>query len=202
MLQGCFEVIEQVFIKTDGSGSFNLIINMSKSKTKLNAVMKMKTVNGHKVPDKAEINRSATEIREKVSRSAGISNVKTSLDFTNFIAGITCDFKKVDNLNTAIKNVSRDDKTAIANVYEHRGNIFSRMNKFGINEAYQKLSAADKEIFSTATYTGIFRFEKEVASASNKSAKVSGNKKAVMLKLNALDIISGKQSIENKITIK
>jgi hypothetical protein len=37
--------------------------------------------------------------------------------------------------------------------------------------------------------------------ASNKETKISPSKKALMLKLNALDIITEKRSIENKITL-
>jgi hypothetical protein len=192
LLQSCFEIIEQVFVRNDGSGNFNLVINMSKSKTKLNSVMKMKTVNGRKVPDKAEINKKAAEIESLTRKTPGVSNVKTSLDFTNFIAAISFDFSKVENVNAVVKNVSAEEKNPGATyIYGFKGNVFSRMNKFGIGEAYKKLSHADKEIFSTAIYTSIYRFENELASANNRSAKISPNKKAVMLKLNALDIISG-----------
>jgi uncharacterized protein YeeX (DUF496 family) len=63
------------------------------------------------------------------------------------------------------------------------------------------MSNADKEIFSGASYTGIFRFQNEVAASSNSESKVAANKKAVMLKQNVLDIITNKKSIENKITL-
>ena len=63
------------------------------------------------------------------------------------------------------------------------------------------MSNADKEVFATANYTAIYKFESTVASASNKDAAISPGKKAVMLKLNALDIIMNKKSIENKINL-
>ena len=63
------------------------------------------------------------------------------------------------------------------------------------------MSNADKEIFATANYTGIFKFESDVATTANIESKTSANKKAVMLKLNVLDIITNKKSIENKINL-
>jgi hypothetical protein len=40
-----------------------------------------------------------------------------------------------------------------------------------------------------------------VATASNKETKIASGKKAVMLKLNALDIITNKKTVENKINL-
>ncbi|MBL0359081.1 MAG: hypothetical protein IPP72_20440 [Chitinophagaceae bacterium] len=112
----------------------------------------------------------------------------------------------MNSLNNAVKNIGGKEKNkepGIEKSYEYNiaGNTFSRLNKFSLKDEYQKLSNADREIFATANYTGIFRFEKEVAAASNKESKVAGNKKAVMLTQNALDIITSKKSIENKITL-
>jgi hypothetical protein len=50
---------------------------MSKSKTRLNSIIKMKTINGHDVPSKEEIKSKTADIEKTISRTAGISNVKT-----------------------------------------------------------------------------------------------------------------------------
>jgi hypothetical protein len=205
LFQSCFEIIEQVFIKNDGSGNFQLVINLSKSKTRVNSIMKMKTVNGHDVPSKAEISEKVAAIEKTIAGTAGISNVKTNLDFTNYIATLTCDFSKVAQLNTVVKNINDKEKgkQKIEKSFDLDAatNMFSRLNKFQFREDYNKMSNADKEIFSGANYTAIYKFEKPVAQVSNKDANVSPSKKAVMLKLNVLDIITNKKSIENKITI-
>ena len=206
LFQSCFEIIEQVFIKNDGSGNFQLVLNMSKSKTKLNSIMKMKTVNGHEVPSKNEITQKVADAANSIKKTVGISNVKTKLDFDNYIFTLTCTFAKVGSLNAAVKNIGEKENPkskAIEKSYDYdaAGKIFSRLNKFSLKEEYQKMSNADREIFATANYTSIFRFDSEVTATSNKESKVAGSKKAVMLKLNALDIITNKKSIENKINL-
>jgi hypothetical protein len=206
MLQSCFEIIEQVFVKEDGSGTFQLVLNMSKSKTKINSIMKMKKVNGHDVPDKEEIAKKVNELEKTIRQTPGISNVKTSLDFDNYVATLSCSFNKVNSLNAAVKNIGNKEKTnnpALEKSYDYdaAGKHFSRLNKFSLKDEYYKMSNADREIFATANYTSIFRFANDVAATSNKESKVAGNKKAVMLKLNALDVITGKKSIENKINL-
>ena len=206
LLQSCFEIIEQVFIHKDGSGTFQLVINMSKSKTKLSSIMKMKTVNGHDVPTKEEVTKKITDIEKTVSKTVGISKVKTTIDFDNYIATLSCSFIKVNNLNTAVKNIgekenSKDKAIEKTFEYDEPNKVFSRLNKFLLKDGYQKMSNADREIFATANYTSIFRFDTEVAASSNKESKLSANKKAVLLKLNALDIMTNKKSIENKINL-
>ena len=203
-LSGCFEIVEQVFLKADGSGDFQLVLNLSKSKTRLNSIMKMKTVNGHDVPSKEEIKYRLSEIEKTVAKTPGISNVKTSVDFDNFITSISCHFKNVARLNDAVKNIYTKEnasKKAPEKVYEYSAGVFERLNRYSFKDDYRKLSNADKEIFATANYTSIFKFEQAVSAASNTETKIAPSKKAVMLKLNALDIIHEKRSIENKINL-
>ena len=207
LFQSCFEIIEQVTVKNDGSGNFQLVINMSKSKTKLNSIMKMKKVNGHDVPSTADITNKIAAIETAVKTTTGISNVKTSLDFDNYIASISCNFLKVNNLNMAVQAVSDKEnskKPIIDDMfkYDENNKVFSQLNKFILKDEYKKMSNADKEIFTTANYTAIFRFENEVLTSANKESKISANKKAVMTKLNVLDLITNKKSIENNINLK
>ena len=68
LFSGCFEIIEQVFLKNDGTGNFQLVLNMSKSKTRLNSISKMKTINGHDVPSKEEIKNKIAEIEKTVAK--------------------------------------------------------------------------------------------------------------------------------------
>lgn len=204
--QSCFEIVEQVFVKADGSGNFQLVLNLSKSKTRLNSIIKMKTINGHEVPSKEEIKRKITDIEKTVSKTAGLSQVKTSVDFDNYIAGISCNFTKVTQLNDAVKNIFLKENAkekAPEKIYEYNttAKVFERFNSFSFKDEYKKLSNADREIFATANYTAIFKFENSVAAAVNKETKIAPSKKAVMLKLNALDVIHEKRSIENKINL-
>jgi hypothetical protein len=74
---------------------------MSRSKTKINSIMKMKTVNGHDVPTKEDIQQKAAAVEKLIKKTNGISTVKTTIDFGNYIATITCNFANVASLNNA-----------------------------------------------------------------------------------------------------
>jgi hypothetical protein len=202
----CFEIVEQVFLKPDGSGNLQLVLNLSKSKTKINSFIKMKTVNGHAIPSQQEIKTKIADIEKTTAKTAGISNVKTSMDFDNYIVSITCNFAKISQLNNVVKNIVEKENNKskyIEKSYEYdvASNIFARLNKVSVKKDYNKMTNADKEVFATANYTAIYKFENTVGSVSNKDAKISPSKKAVMLQQNVLDIITEKKSIENKITL-
>jgi outer membrane receptor for ferrienterochelin and colicin len=182
------------------------VLNLSKSKTKLNSIISMKTINGHDVPSKAEVKNKIDAIERVVAKTAGISAVKTTTDFDNYITTITCNFTNVSKLNDAIKNVYNSEHGKIQGVektydYNASTGVFSRVNKFSLKDDYKKMSNADKEIFATANYTAIYKFEGSVTAASAPDTKIAASKKAAMLKLNALDIVTGKKSVENKINL-
>jgi hypothetical protein len=202
----CFEIIEQIMLKADGSGSFQFVLNFSKSKTKINSIRKMKTINGHDVPNQWEIENKMQQVEKALNKTTGVSGVKTTMDFDNYIGTINCNFVKLSQLNTGLKNISKIDGGNVAGLdkvysFNTATKTFERQNKFGLKEAYKKVSNADKEIFATAGYTSIFKFENAIESSSNKDAVISPSKKAIMLKQTALDVITEKKSIENKIKL-
>lgn len=206
LLQGCFEIVEKIDLHDNGSGSFQFIVNMSKSKTKINSIMKMKTINGRPVPSRQDITNKVAEIKNGLAQCNGISNVTSNIDLENYIATIKCSFDKIENLNLAFKKVALKQKAKANDVqdsyaYQALPRVFTRFANFSLKTEYEKLSNADKEIFNDANYTGIMRFDSQVKSASNSNSKLASDKKAVMLSETVLDIITKKKSIENTITL-
>ncbi|MCC6287014.1 MAG: hypothetical protein IT249_03950 [Chitinophagaceae bacterium] len=206
LFQGCFEIVEKIDLHDNGSGSFQFIVNMSKSKTRLNSILKMKTINGRPVPTRTEITQKVDEIKNELSKCKGISNVSGSVDLENYIATVKCSFDKVENLNLAFRKVAIKQKAKSTDVqdsyaYQLSPKIFTRLANFSLKTEYDKLSNADKEVFNDAGYTGIMRFDSEIQSAGNADSKLAADKKAVMLKQSILDIITKKKSIENTITL-
>lgn len=206
LFEGCFELVEQIQLNNDGSGNFQLTLNMSQSKTKLNSIIKLATINGHPVPTKEEITARLKEIESILKKTPGISNVKATMDFDNYICVIAYDFSNVTQLNVAVKNIKlkenvKGDLLDDCYSYDATKKIFKRKNQIQFKDLYNTISKADKEIFSSASYTAIYKFQSPVATASNADAKISPSKKAVMLKESAMDILTEKKSIENKINI-
>jgi hypothetical protein len=207
ILSSCFEVIEEISMKNDGTGDVVLTINLSQSKTKVASVMLLDSVQGYKVPSKQKIQQELNEAVAYLKKSEGISNVKSSSDFTNYIATISFSFKDVSNINNITKNILAQQKIKATNTSSYAYNKTTKT----FNRKYQavgtaktefnKLKAKDKAVFTGATYTSIYRFESLVTSSTNPASNVSKSKKAVMLKSSIMDLINGKINVSNTIQL-
>ena len=204
LFQSCFEVIEEVKVKDDGSGHFNFAINFSQSKSKINSVLKMEKVNGYNIPSKDEIRKEVSKLEALAQNTAGISNVKTNIDLTNYIFVVDLDFEKITNLNAVflkLKNSKKLDPKITTDYFTYADKKFIRSQKVPIKTLYDKLGKADKEVFDNAKYTSVYKFESTIQSFSNKKATVSKSNKAIKLNGSVLNVINGTEKIENTITL-
>jgi len=55
LLGSCFEVIEDITIRKNGSGHVKVILNASQSRSDIAALLLLKEVNGHPIPSLAKI---------------------------------------------------------------------------------------------------------------------------------------------------
>lgn len=207
LLMSCFDILDKVNVKADGSGEYSLILNASKSKTRLASISKMETVNGKKVPKKAEIEAKINEAARIFKSVPGISNVKTSMDFDNYIIKLSCNFKKIENVNAGLEQLKTKNvlgKMIPTQIYSNDSTkkSFTRNKINTFKSDYDKLSTADKEVFNNAKYTSVLQFENTVKSQSNSTYQLSPNKKAIKLEGNILDFILQKKQIQNTITFQ
>lgn len=194
-------------MKADGSGEYSVILNASKSKTRLQSISKMETVNGKKVPKKSEIENKVNQASAIFKNVAGIGNVKTSLDFDNFIIKLSCNFKKIENINSGLEQLKAKNilgKTVPTQLYKNNvaEKTFIRNKIASYKSDYDKLSKPDKEVFSNATYTSILQFENLIKSQTNSSYTMSPNKKALKLDGDILDFILQKKQVQNHISLQ
>lgn len=204
ILTSCFDILDKVNVKGDGSGEYTLILNASKSKTRLASISKMETINGKKVPKKAEIEAKINEAAKIFKATPGISNVKTSMDFDNYIIKLSCNFSKIENINTGLERLKARNiigKMIPTQIYNQNlaKKIFIRNKVNTFKGDYDKMSKADREIFNEARYISVLQFENMVKSQSNITYSLSPNRKALKLEANILDLILQKKQLQNMI---
>lgn len=207
VFSSCFQIIEEINVASDGSGTVNLTLNLSASKTKVASLMLLDSVNGYKVPSKQQIQKEMEEAVAYLKKSPGITNVKKTIDFENYIATVTFAFKNISNINNVNQNVLKKLKIKAINnssySFSPETGVFQRRylpTKEALVE-YNKLKPEVKNVFKEATYTSIYRFDKPVALTMNPLAKISKTKKAVMLNAGIMGLINGKTNISNQITL-
>lgn len=204
LLTSCFDIVDKASVKADGSGEYTLILNASKSKTRLASISKMETVNGKKIPKKAEIEAKINEAARIFKATPGISNVKTSMDFDNYIIRLSCNFKRIENINTGLEQLKAKNilgKMIPTQIYSQNlaKKTFTRNKTNTFKNEYDKMSKADKEIFNDAKYTSVLQFENTIKSQTNSAYLLSPNRKAVKLEAKVLDFILQKKQIQNNI---
>src|SRR5690606_9937986 len=164
LFTSCFQLIEDITVKKDGSGTAVFTANLSQSRSKLASIMLLDSVNGYKVPSKADIRNHLIELSAELKKIPGISNVSHTLDFDKFVATIRFSFSNVEDLNTIANKLFAEMKITPSNQSSYTYNKTSRtFNRTYVYEPrakaeFEKLKDTDKEIINTATYTSIYRF--------------------------------------------
>ena len=204
LFTSCFDILDKVNVRADGSGEYTLILNASKSKTRLASIAKMETINGKKVPKRTEIEAKINEAARIFKATPGISNVKTSMDFNNYILKLSCNFSKIENINAGLEQMKARNiigKMIPTQIYNQNlsKKVFIRNKVNTFKSDYDKMSKADKEIFHEARYISVLQFENTVKSQSNGAYSLSPNKKAVKLEANIIDLILQKKQLQNNI---
>ena len=97
LLSSCIEIIDDLSIHSDGTGTFKYSINLSSSKLKVNSILSLDSLDGKKVPDLAEIEAKITEFKSLLSQEPGISMVKTDFNTSDFILKISIDFNSISH---------------------------------------------------------------------------------------------------------
>ncbi len=204
----CFEIVEEIQLQENGSGQFTFIVNMSESKVKLHSVMSLDSVQGYKVPTKAEINQQMSNIRQRLGNIQGLTNAQVSFDYNEFIGTVKFSFKSVDQINAAMSVIMDAYKVKDYSVPYYQYNATHRLFTRTFNTLpktlaqYNRLKKEDREIFQKARFTSVFKFSREVRESGNTLARVSNNKKAVMQQTSMHNVITNTTRINQSITLE
>ena len=203
----CFEIVEEVNLNDDGTGSFSFTINMSQSKIHVNSMMLLDSVNGRPVPKIEDFKKAIKRVRFELERDSIISKIEITENWEDYIFSITGNFQNIEALNKAIKNINTifTPKGYTAELYDnfkYKNDVFERLYSYNLVNEYNTLSQKDKGVFKNAKYTTVYRFNSPVKSYSNPNALKSKSGKAIMLKVNVKELVTNKKSIKNTILLR
>ncbi len=205
-LSSCIEIIDDISLNDDGSGTLKYNINLSASKVKINSILALDSLDGKKVPSREEIQGRIDHFKDVFEKRPGISNVTISSDYNNYMFKLSCDFESVKLLQSAIKKtlqeeVKDDQKLLDENVnwMEWVNNSFVRSVPDFTIKKVSNLSDEEKELLKQGTYISITRFQRDVKEFTNSKAVLAKNKMAVMLKTNVYSLSQNPDLLENTI---
>lgn len=208
-LSSCIEIVDDLRINEDGSGVLNYNINLSSSKVKINSIFALDSLDGKKVPTKLEIEREIRAFRQQLAQQPGIKGVDLTLDFENYLFKWQVSFEDIDVLQEALNNTAKsmskkqgewfaedlswlqwDEEALIRSVPE------IHESKVG------QLKPEDRDLLRTGSYISITRFSVPVDTCDHPDAVISKNRKAVMIRTDALSLSQNLSSLSNAIYLK
>lgn len=201
----CIEIIDDITIKNDGSGTLKYTINLSSSKIKINSILALDSLDGRKVPSTKEIEESILSFKKSLESKTGISNVIIDYNFTDYIFKLNCDFTNVMALQAALKEVIQEvSKEKNIPELDHTWLSWDSQKMIrSIPEITVKktkdFKQEDIDLMKQGNYTSITRFERTVEKFDNPSATLSKNKMAVMIRTNPYALTQNSNILENTI---
>jgi hypothetical protein len=194
-LSSCIEIIDDLTIHNDGSGTLKYNLNLSSSKVKVNSILALDSLDGKKIPSLDEIKSKVQRFVKILDSQNGISNVKVEENYTDYILKFQCDFSSISNLQEGIKIAfSQLIKEKTTPELEYQWLIWdgNKLVRSVPNITEFKIKENDIEQLRKGVYTSITRFDKTIDKCDNPNATISKNRFAVMLKT---DIYSLKQNL-------
>lgn len=204
-LSSCIEIIDDLSLKSDGSGTFKYSINLSSSKIKVNSILALDSIDGKKVPSIDDIKQKIDQFTKTLDAQNGISNVKIEENYTDFIFKFQCDFTSVLALQEGLKQsiVILSKEKSIPQL-DHNwltwdGNKLVRSIPEITGKKINEINETDIELLKKGSYTSITRFDKVVEKFENKAAQLSKSKMAVMVKTDTYRLKENQNILENTI---
>lgn len=205
MCTSCIEIIDDISVRNDGSGTLKYNINLSSSKVKIASILALDSLDGRKVPSLDQIKEKVTIFKLKLEIQPGISNVTIDANWPEYIFKLQCDFTGVTALQKALRSVIEDmtdDKKIAEKEYEWLtwdGQKLVRSVPDISIEKSKTLKQDEVELLKQGSYTSISRFERLVEKFDNPEAKLSQNKLNVMVKTNPYLLSQNPNLLENTI---
>ena len=197
LLTSCFEITERIKHHDDQSGEYTLMVDFSKSWLKTKSAIWLEEVDGVKIPNEQEIIQKLNDFKAKVSKIEGISNVTTKTDFDKYIFIIKLDYKNLKALNEVVNTLNKQ-KNQIHFTGDSKS--FERVASYPIPENLLK-NDKKKEDLEKANIISIYTFDRDIATTTNPTSKISKNKKTVFLKQSMYSVLKKSSLMNNEIQL-
>jgi hypothetical protein len=205
LLTSCIEIIEDIKLNKDGSGTFKYTINLSSSKVKVSSILALDSLNGYKVPKINDIKLKVQMFKKTLKEQKGISNIIITEDYTNYIIKLQCDFTNIELLETALKesfNKFDESKNYDYDWISFTNKKLQRSTPiFGLGDI-QKYGSQDIENLKKGSYTSITRFDSQIDTFENINSVRSKSNMALMLRVTPNLLMEDQTILNNKIFLK
>ena len=203
-LTSCIEIIDDLKINQNGSGTFKYTINLSSSKTKVGTFLSLDSLDGKKVLKTPEIKQKINLIRIKLKEQEGITNVLITEDYVNYIIKLQLDFNNVENLELALKETVKTFYQNGDYNYDwinYNNNVLCRNIPAFYGDYIKNYTFKEVDKLKEGSYFSITRFSNKIGKVENNKSVISKSGMATMIKTTPDSVIYNPKLLTNKITL-
>ena len=205
-LSGCFELIEDIQVRSDGSGIYKLTMNLSASKVKVMSVLSLDTIKGKAVPKQEDIEREIQDMIIFFNAQNGITNASAKIDLDDLIIRIHIPFQSLKELEKsmlAFIDERNDESPDIHSIFQFQNNEFRRYSLSYLIPSDWKtdLDKEDLEKLKESNIVLITRFDKPITHVSLPQINISKSGLATMYKTSATQLLDEVHPTEYSIRI-
>jgi hypothetical protein len=199
LLTSCFDLREDINLRKDGSGTYALLLDMSRSREMINFAKQSANEAGENDEAGFSIADSGfVQLANSLGQLPGISDAKNVKDDVDFIYGITFKFNNLQALNNALLEISQssDRERLTTNFYSADKKTFTKADIFYLKAFAEPLlgegEKSDEENRNIGMLTGnslyVFNFttEGKIKSVTEPAVKVGENSARVSVSLTEL----------------
>ena len=203
LLSSCIELIDDLTIHNDGSGTFKYIINLSSSKIKVNSILALDSIDGKKVPSMGELKSKINNFAATLRGQEGISNVELTINDVDLIIKLSFDFKSISNFQNGLKAAiiassnTKNSEELNQNWLSWDGKILKRNIPLLSLTISDQLKETDLDLLKSGSYTSINRFDRPIEKVEKMNSKINPSRTASMLKVNTYDLQKNYSLIDN-----
>lgn len=212
----CFDILEEITLNDDGSGSLVYKVDMAELGSFMSSMGE-----GDDAPDMGELDAlfSDNELVMGLESMEGISNVKNLSNKETYLFGFSLDFDEVEDLNEVLSNsnflgamMGGEDAEMDT---ENPGRIVSIKGKKvqldgNLSVDQSELSGEDEmssqmmmSIMDEAMYKTVYHFERDVKKVKkNERAIVGADGKSVVIEASMAQLLKGDANLNGQIKLK
>lgn len=210
-LSSCLHILEEVTVKSNGSGSYSMTLDMSEMKGMMDMMKGM-------VPDSlstdslggggavaedsnpmSQMGAELTNVAKSLEGVKGLTNIHEINDTSAFKFGYSFDFENVEALNKALQIVAKEKfDSKNPETFQLEKKKFTRLSSGNFGEEIKKQLSEGEEggeeqmemvkmFFTDMTYKQVYHFEKKVKNSSNKLSEVSEDGQTVTIVIKPFD---------------
>ncbi len=200
---GCLDMVEEISLNDDGSGTYVYSMDVSKLVEQMKPLANFDSTGQMMNDMNKSFDSIYTSYTQKYEGIAGVTNVRYDKSTTDLYK-ITLDFKDIDVLN-AVVDINKTEESE-KNLYSWSKGRFNRKDG-GISISDELLGGEDNiemanQFLADMKYSLIYHFPGAVKSMSNKLAELSDNDQTVKATYTMIELRDKTKSIANQLKYK